>query len=98
MWSVFGPGAIGAVVFFVALSAYQLVCIGVVLKSKSTRLLAATIPGNLVSIVIYFVSFSGVTLFGVPPQNGGIFALLIKALEAIFVLASIYVLGKARTH
>jgi hypothetical protein len=95
MWSVFGPGAIGAVVFFVVLGIYQLVCIGVVLKSKSPFLLAAGIPGNLVSIVIYFVSFSGVAMFGVPPQNGGIFALLIKALEAIFVLASIYVLGKA---
>ena len=94
MWSVFGPGAIGAAVFFVLLGIYQLVCIYVVLKSKRTLLLAAGIPGNLVSIVIYFVSLSGVTMFGVPPQNGGVFALLIKALEAIFMLASIYVLGK----
>jgi hypothetical protein len=89
MWSVFGPGAIGAVVFFVVLGIYQLVCIRILLKSKSAFLLALSIPGSLVSIIIYFVSLSGVTIFGVPPQNGGIFAILIKALEAVFVVASI---------
>jgi len=97
MWSVFGPGAIGAVVFFVVLGIYQIICIAVMLKSKSRYLLALAIPGNLVSIVIYFVSLSGVTIFGVPPQNGGIFALLIKALETVFVLVSIYVLRIVRS-
>ena len=96
MWSVFGPGAIGALVFFVVLGVYQIACIGVLLKSRSTLLLFLGIPGNLVSIIIYFISLSGVTIFGVPPQNGGAFALLIKGLEAVFVLASIYVLANAR--
>jgi len=92
--SVFGPGAIGAVVFFVVLGVYQLVWIGILLKSKNKLLIALGIPANLVSIVIYFVSLSGVTIFGVPPQNGGIFALIIKALEAVFLLASIYALRR----
>lgn len=92
MWSVFGPGAIEAVVFFVLLGVYQFVWIGIILKSNNKLLLAVGIPGNLVSIFIYFVSLSGVTIFGVPPQNGGAFALLIKTLEAIFVLVSAYVL------
>ena len=94
MWNVFGPGAIAAVAFFVVLGVYQLVWIGILLKSKNTLLLALGVPGNLVSIVIYFVSLSGVTIFAVPPQNGGIFALIIKALEAVFVLASIYALRR----
>ena len=98
MWSVFGPGAIGAVVFFVVLGIYQIISIALMLKSKSRYLLALVIPGNLVSIVIYFVSLSGVTIFGVPPQNGGIFALLIKALEAVFVLASIEVLRRVQIN
>ena len=92
MWRVFGPGAVAAVIFFVVLGIYQLVWIGILLKSKNTLLLALGIPGNLVSIVIYFVSLSGITIFGVPPQNGGVFALIIKALEAVFLIASIYVL------
>jgi len=94
MWNVFGPGAIAAVAFFVVLGVYQLVWIGILLKSKNMLLLALGVPGNLVSIVIYFVSLSGVTILGVPPQNGGIFALIIKALEAVFVLASIDALGR----
>ena len=94
MWSVFGPGAIAAVAFFVVLGVYQLVWIGILLKSKNTLLLALGIPGNLLSIVIYFVSLSGVTIFGVPPQNGGVFALIIKALETVFLLASIYTLRR----
>ena len=92
MWSVFGPGAVAAVVFFVILGTYQLVWIGLLLKSNSKILLALGIPGNLVSVVIYFVSLSGVTIFGVPPQNGGAFALLIKSLEVIYVVACFYVL------
>jgi hypothetical protein len=94
MWSVFGPGAVAAVAFFLVLGIYQLVSIGILLKSKKQLLLAMGIPGNLVSIVIYFVSLSGVTIFGVPPQNGGAFALIIKALEVVFLLASIHVLRR----
>ena len=89
MWSVFGPGAMSAVIFFLVLGVYQLIWIGILLKSQSRYFLSLGIPGNLVSIVIYFVSLSGVTIFGVPPQNGGVFAILIKALEAVFLLASI---------
>ena len=95
MWVVFGPGAIAAVVFFVVLGTYQLVYIGILLKSRNTLLLALGIPGNLVSIVIYFVSLSGVTIFGVTPQDGGVFALIIKALESVFLIALIYVLRRA---
>ena len=97
MWSVFGPGAIGAVVFFVLLGMYQLVWIGILLKSNHIHMLALGIPGNLVSIIIYFVSLSGVTILGVPPQNGGAFALVIKALETVFVLASIFIIERLRT-
>ncbi len=92
MYSVFGPGAVAAVVFFVVLGVYQLLWIGILLKSNNIFLLAMGIPGNLVSIVIYFVSLGGVTIFGVPPQNGGIFALLIKALEVIYVVTCVYLL------
>lgn len=92
MWSVLGPGAVGAVVFFIVLGAYQLLWIGIFLKSNNTYLLAMGIPGNLVSIVIYFVSLSGVTILGVSPQNGGPFALLIKALEAIYIVTCVYLL------
>jgi len=91
MQNVFGPGAVAAAIFFIVLGAYQLVWIGILLRSNNPYLLALGIPGNLLSIVIYFVSTSGVTIFGVPPQNGGAFALLIKALELVFVLASMYV-------
>jgi hypothetical protein len=92
MSEVFGAGAVAAVVFFVCLGVFQLVWIGVLLKSSNRLLLLVGILGNLVSIIIYFVSLSGVTIFGVPPQNGGAFALLIKGLEAVFVLASLYLL------
>ena len=59
------------------------------------HLLTLGVLGNLVSILIYFISTSGVTIFGVPPQPLIPFGVLIKALEAVFVLASLYVL-KAR--
>jgi hypothetical protein len=94
MSEVFGAGAVAAVVFFVCLGLFQLVWIGVLLRSSNRILLIVGILGNLVSIVIYFVSLSGVTIFGVPPQNGGAFALLIKGLEALFVFASIDVLRR----
>jgi len=91
---VFGEGATYAVVFFLCLGAFQLVWIGVLLRSSNRLLLVVGILGNLVSIIIYFVSLSGVTIFGVPPQNGGAFALLIKGLEAVFVFASIDVMRR----
>lgn len=94
MAEVFGSGATYAVVFFLCLGAFQLVWIGVLLKSSNRLLLVVGILGNLVSIIIYFVSLSGVTIFGVPPQNGGVFALLIKGLEAVFVIASIDVMRR----
>jgi len=92
MTMVFGAGAIPATIFFICLGIFQLIWIRVLLKSTNRLLLSVGIFGNLVSIIIYFVSFGGVTIFGVPPQNGGVFALLIKTLEAIFVIASTYVL------
>jgi hypothetical protein len=96
MTEVFGSGAIPAAIFFISLGVFQLIWIGVLLKSNNPLLLTLGILGNLVSILIYFVSLGGVTIFGVPPQNGGAFALLIKALEAVFVLASINVLRTKR--
>jgi len=92
MATIFGPGAEAAVIFFVVLGVFQAVWIPILLKSTNRSLLIVGILGNLVSIVIYFVSLGGVTIFGVPPQNGGVFALLIKGLELIFVLASVHVL------
>jgi len=94
MYTVFGPGAVPAIIFFIVLGIFQLVWIRVLLKSTNRPLLIVGILGNLVSIIIYFISLSGLTIFGVPPQNGGAFAILIKVLEVVFVLASIYVLGK----
>jgi hypothetical protein len=96
MTQLFGAGAIPAIIFFVTLGLFQLIWIGVLLKSNKPPLLVLGVLGNLVSILIYFVSIGGVTLpFGVPPQPFSAFAILIKALEAVFVLASVYVLLKA---
>jgi hypothetical protein len=94
MSKVFGAGAVAAVVFFICLGLFQLVWIGILLRSSNRPLLVAGIFGNLVSIIIYFISLNKVTIFGVPPQNGGAFALLIKGLEEIFVFASIEVLRR----
>jgi len=96
MQSVFGPGAVAAVIFFIVLGIYQLIWIGVLLKSNNLSLLVLGIPGNLLSVLIYFVSMSGVTIFGVPPQQFSLFAVLIKALESVFILASINVLKGLR--
>jgi hypothetical protein len=94
MSSMFGEaGAIPTTTFFIVLGAFQVFCMWVLLKSNSPSLLSLGVFGNLVSIVIYFVSAAGVTLpFGVPPQPFGVFAVLVKALEAGFVLTSVYVL------
>ena len=96
--SVFGAGMVPAVVFFIVLGVFQLVWIGVLLKSNNSSLLVLGVLGNLISILIYFVSTAGVTLLGVPPQPLIPFALLIKALEALFVLASLYVLKAHRSR
>jgi hypothetical protein len=92
MTSVFGAGALAATIFFIVLGLFQLSCIVILLKSSSAILLTVGVLGNLVSIIIYFVSTSGVTIFGVIPQPLIPFAIIIKALEALFVLSSLYVM------
>lgn len=92
---MFGQGFIPATIFFIVLGVFQLIWVRVLLKSNNSHLLTLGVLGNLVSILIYFISTSGVTIFGVPPQPLIPFGVLIKALEAVFVLASLYVL-KAR--
>jgi hypothetical protein len=93
MSTMFGPGALAATIFFIVLGAFQLTWIIVLLKSKNPTLLAVGILGNLFSIFIYFISASGVTIFGVSPQPFSAFPVLVKVLEAIFILASGYVVG-----
>jgi len=95
METLFGQGFIAATIFFIVLGVFQLIWIRVLLKSNNSTLLTLGVLGNLVSILIYFISTSGVTIFGVPPQPLIAFGVLIKALEAVFVLVSLYVL-KAR--
>jgi hypothetical protein len=90
METIFGQGFLAATIFFIALGLLQLIWIWVLLKSNSSWLLAIGVLGNLVSILIYFVSTSGATIFGVSSQPLIPFAILIKALEAVFVLASVY--------
>jgi hypothetical protein len=92
METMFGQGFVGATIFFITLGLFQLIWIYVILKSNSPSLLALGVVGNLVSVLIYFVSVSGITIFGVPPQPLIPFAVLIKAVEAVFVLASVYTL------
>ncbi len=96
MKTMFGAGWVSATIFFIVLGAFQLFCIGFILKSNNTWLLALGVLSNLVSIFIYFVSTSGVKIFGVPPQPLIAFGVLIKALEEVFVLASVYVLKEGR--
>jgi hypothetical protein len=96
MQTMFGPGAVAATIFFISLGLFQLVWIVVLLRAKRPLLLVLGVLGNLVSIIIYFISISGVTIFGVPPQPFSSYAILIKALETISVIASIYVLRVAR--
>jgi hypothetical protein len=92
METMFGQGFVAATVFFIVLGIFQLSWIRVLLKSNNSSLLALGILGNLVSIFIYFISASGVTIFGVTPQPLIPFGVLIKALETVFVLTSLYVL------
>ena len=93
MESAFGPDYVAAVIFFIVLGVFQLIWIGVLLKSNNSSLLVLGVVGNLFSVLIYFVSAAGVTMpFRVPPQPIFPFAILIKASEAVFILASVYVL------
>ena len=98
METMFGQGFLAVTVFFIVLGLFQLVWIRVLLKSNNLSLLSLGILGNLVSISIYFISTSGVTIFGVPPQPLIPFGVLIKALEVVFVLASFYVLRALMTN
>jgi len=97
MENMFGAGWISATLFFIVLGAFQLFCIWLILKSNNSILFGLGVLGNLLSILIYFVSTAGVTIFGVPPQPLIPFGVLIKALEAVFVLASLYML-RTRSH
>ena len=92
METMFGQGFMAATVFFIVLGVFQLTWIRVLFKSNNPSLLTIGILGNVVSILIYFISTSGVTIFGVSPQPLIPFGVLIKALETVFVLASLYVL------
>lgn len=93
MTTMFGPGAVAATVFFISLGLFQVISIWILMKSNNPSLLAVGILGNLGSILIYFISTSGVTIFGVLPQPLILFGVLVKALEAVFVAASTYLLG-----
>lgn len=97
MTAMFGPGAVAAAVFFICLGLFQIICIGIILKSGNALLLALGGLGNLGSILIYFISASGVVIFGVPPQPLITFGVLIKALEGVFVVASTYLIAKRQT-
>jgi len=99
MSMMFGAtGAIPTVVFFITLGLLQLAGIAILLKSKNPLLFAVEILVNLASIAIYFISTAGVTFpFGVPPQPLIPFGVLIKLLEAVFIVASIYVLRSSNS-
>ncbi len=92
MGQLFGDNAVLVVIFFIALGAFQLSWIGLILKSSNRSLLALGIVGFSFSIIIYFVSTQTWLPFGVPPQPLVPFAFVIKALEAIFILASVSLL------
>jgi hypothetical protein len=98
METMFGQGFIAATIFFIVLGVFQLIWIRVLLKSNNSTLLTLGILGNLVSILIYLISTSGVTIFDVPPQPLIPFGVLIKALETVFILASLYVLKALKTE
>jgi hypothetical protein len=97
METMFGAGWVSATIFFIVLGLFQLTWIGVLLKYNKASLLALGVVGNLVSFLIYFISISGVTIFGVPPQPFVPFAVLIKALEAVCILASVYLMKAERS-
>jgi hypothetical protein len=94
----FGDAVIPVVIFFIALGLFQLAWIAIILKSSNRSLRALGIFGFSVSIIIYFLSTQMWLPFGVPPQPLVPFAFLIKALEAIFILASLYILSRANVR
>jgi len=96
MQTMFGQGFVAATIFFIVLGLFQLIWIWIILKSNTSLLMVLGVLGNLGSILVYSVSVSGVTIFSVLPQPLLPFAVLIKALEAVFILASVYVLKDAR--
>jgi hypothetical protein len=93
----FGDAVAPVVTFFIALGLFQLAWIVIILKSSNRSLLALGILGFSFSIIIYFVSTQTWLPFGVPPQPLAPFAFVIKALEAVFVLASLYLLKTRAT-
>lgn len=93
MRQLFGDNMVLVVIFFIALGLFQLAWIGVILKSSNRSLLALGIVVFSFSIAIYLVSTQMWLPFEVPPQALNPFAFLIKGLEAVFVLASISLLG-----
>lgn len=97
METIFGAGWVAATIFFIVLGLFQLMCVGIFIKSHNPYLLALGVLGNLISILICFISTSGVTIFGVPPQPFIPFGVLIKVLEAVFVLATVYVMKVMRS-
>ena len=97
MQTMFGQGFVAATIFFIVLGVFQLIWIRVLLKSNNSSLLTLGILGNLVSILIYFIFTSGVTIFGVPPQPLIPFGVLIKALECVYALASLYAIKTLKT-
>ena len=94
MTIMFGPAAVAATVFFICLGLLQIICIGIILKSSNAALLALGVLGNVGSILIYFISISGVVIFGVLPQPLVPFAVLIKALEGLFIVTSAHLLSE----
>ena len=98
METMFGQGYLAATAFFFVLGLFQLAWIRVLLKSGNPFLLSFGVLGNLVSILIYFISASGVTVFGVPPQPLIPFGVLIKALETVSIFASLYLLKAVKTQ
>jgi len=85
----FGP-PVAAGLFFLALAIFQFVWAVIVLVAVKNRLLMKIgILGNLVSILIYFVSVVTPLPFGVPQQRILGFAMACKSVEAIFVVGAL---------
>jgi hypothetical protein len=94
MENVFGAGWVAATIFFIVLGVFQLSWIIVLLKSNNPYHLMLGVFGNLISALIYLVSASGVTIFGVPPQPLIAWGVFIKVLELVFIFASVTVLKR----
>jgi hypothetical protein len=88
----FGSGAVPAAIFFLGLGVFQLIWMGVLMRSNNPTLLVVGTVGNVFSILIYFISVAGVMLLGVPPQPLFAQGVIAKVLEGVFVAASLCVL------